>query len=151
MLPSMLCQSPVAHMNTQRVPPDFPKPSSQGAISGAQPKLIVRKAGDEYRASPTDAEVYERYIVCDDLAQQLAAYTSRKMSANAWSLEIAIAKVEVGVQKKVRSGVWDFSAAEIAWTLGRTRELLTGTAASETSVEPDLNSSDRHRNGGHGE
>ena len=101
-------------MSPKPLPVDFPRTSSQGAISGAQPKLLLRKVGDTYQAGPTDDEVHERYLVCDDLAEQLAAYTSRKMTANTWSLQTALSKVEAGVLKKVDSGLWDLSTAEVA-------------------------------------
>ncbi|VBO96041.1 hypothetical protein [Burkholderia pseudomallei] len=126
-------------MNQQRVPDNFPRESPQGAVSGAQPKLLLRKVGDTYCAGLTDADVYDRYIVCDDLAQQLAAYASHKMRANSWSLQTAVSKVEAGVLEKVRSGIWDFSAAEVAWTIERTRQILADTAAGETSIGPDSN------------
>ncbi|WP_277183301.1 hypothetical protein [Caballeronia sp. BR00000012568055] len=118
-------------MSLKPFPVDFPRTSSQGAISGAQPKLLLRKVGDTYQAGPTDDEVYERFIVCDDLAEQLAAYASRKMTANAWSLETAMAKVEAGVFKKVHSGIWDFSTAEVAWTIERMRQILTDATAAQ--------------------
>ncbi|MFP3586386.1 hypothetical protein SCB29_22375 [Paraburkholderia sp. SIMBA_055] len=108
-------------------------------MSGAQPKLLLRKAGDTYRAESTDAEVYERYIVCEDLAQQLVTYTARKMAENTWSLQTAISKVEEGLLMKTRSGIWEFSDAEIAWTIGRTREILSDPASGRTSLAPDSN------------
>ncbi|CAL8476893.1 conserved protein of unknown function (plasmid) [Caballeronia sp. S22] len=117
-------------MSQKHLPVDFPRSPSQGAISGAQPKLLLRKVGDTYHAGPTDDEVYERYIACDDLAEQLAAYAYRKMTANAWSLQTALSKVEAGVLKKVDSGIWDFSTAEVAWTMERTRQILTDAAAA---------------------
>ncbi len=119
-------------MSPKPLPVDFPRPPSQGAISGAQPKLLLRKIGDMYQAGPTDDEVYERFVVCDDLAEQLAAYASRKMTANAWSLETAVTRVEAGVRKKVHSGIWDFSTAEVTWTMDRTRQILTDAIAAQT-------------------
>lgn len=119
-------------MSPKPVPADFPRTTSQGSISGAQPKLLLRKIGDMYQAGPTDDEVYERYIACDDLAEQLAAYATRKMTANAWSLQTAISKVEAGVLKKVDSGIWDFSTAEVTWTIERTGQILTDAIAAQT-------------------
>ena len=132
-------------MSPKPLPVDFPRIFSQGAISGVQPKLLLRKVGDTYQAGPTDDEVYERYIVCDDLAEQLAAYASRKMTANAWSLQTAVSKVEAGVLKKVHSGVWDFSTAEVTWTIERTRQILTDAAAAQTNLGSDSSIPSRPR------
>jgi len=126
-------------MSPKPLPPDFPRTTAQGAISGAQPKLLLRKVGETYQAGPTDDEVYEKYIACDDLAEQLAAYASRKMTANAWSMQTAISKVEAGVLKKVHSGIWDFSTAEVTWTIERTRQILTDAIAARTHVGSDSN------------
>jgi len=132
-------------MSPKPLPPDFPRSTSQGSVSGVQPKLLLRKVGDTYQAGPTDDEVYERYIACDDLAEQLAAYASRKMRANAWSLQTAVSKVEAGVLKKVHSGVWDFSTAEVTWTIERTRQILTDAAAAQTSLGSDSSIPSRPR------
>ncbi|SAK96791.1 hypothetical protein AWB75_07048 [Caballeronia catudaia] len=130
-------------MSPKPLPADFPRTTSQGAISGAQPKLLLRKVGGIYQAGPTDDEVYERFVVCDDLAEQLAAYASRKMTANAWSLATTMAKVEAGVLKKVHSGVWDFSTAEVTWTIERTRQILTDRVGSGSNI-PTQERDDSH-------
>ncbi|SAK89745.1 hypothetical protein AWB78_04750 [Caballeronia calidae] len=124
-------------MSQKHLPADFPRTSTQGAVSGAQPKLLLRKVGDTYQSGPTDDEAYERFIVCEDLAEQLAAYASRKMAANAWSLETAVSKAEAGVFKKVRSGIWDFSTAEVAWTIERTRQILTVRVGSDSNIQSE--------------
>ena len=138
-------------MSPKPLPPDFPRSTSQGSISGVQPKLLLRKVGDTYQAGPTDDEVYERYIACDDLAEQLAAYASRKVTANAWSLQTAMAKVEAGVFKKVHGGVWDFSTAEVTWTIERTRQILADAAAAQTSLGSDSNIPSHPRDDSHKE
>ncbi|MDR5798232.1 hypothetical protein QCE49_33065 [Caballeronia sp. LZ008] len=138
-------------MSQKHLPADFPRTTAQGSISGAQPKLLLRKIGDTYQAGPTDDEVYDRYIVCDDLAQQLAAYASRKMTANAWSLQTAVSKVEAGVFKKVHSGIWDFSTAEVTWTIERARQILTDANAAQTRVGSDSNTPSHPRDDSHEE
>lgn len=138
-------------MNRQCVPDNFPRASLQGAVSGAQPKLLLRKTGDVYRSAPTDTDVYERYIVCDDLAQQLASYASRKMAENGWSLQTTMLKIEVGFLNKICSEIWEFSDAEIAWTIERTREILSDTAATGTSLAPDSNILSQAREDNHDE
>lgn len=116
-------------MSRQVVPEDFPKNDWLGAVPGAQPKLLVRQNGERYEGVSTEEARRERYDICEDLAQQLARYTRRKMSENSWSLEEALLRVEASVAKKVHNCQWDFSAAEVIWIMKRTREVLLGPAA----------------------
>ncbi|MDN4039298.1 hypothetical protein [Massilia sp. YIM B02443] len=54
------------------VPGDFPKPVHLGAVGGAQPKfLAVMYQGRFYEPGATPPEVYERWLMCNDLAEQL--------------------------------------------------------------------------------
>ncbi|WP_244133731.1 hypothetical protein [Burkholderia gladioli] len=107
------------------VPDDFPKDPSPGLVAGTQPKLLVREMDGRYYTGLTDEELWTRYDACEDLAGQLAEYASRKMSASGLSLDGAIGRVEKGLNAKVGAGQWNFSRAEIAWTLNRTRMLLS--------------------------
>jgi hypothetical protein len=112
----------------QVVSADFPREPSPGVVPGAQPKLLAREKDGRYFTGPTDEELRTRHEVCEDLARQLSAYTSRKMLQFGWSLADALAKVERSVNRKVSAGEWDFSPAEIAWVIKRTRELLSAAA-----------------------
>ncbi|MGY2491135.1 hypothetical protein [Cupriavidus sp. CP313] len=111
-------------MSRQVIPEDFPKNDWLGAVSGAQPKLLVRQNGERYEGPSTEEARWQRYEKCEDLAQQLAPYTRRKMSENSWSLEETLPRVEASVAKKVHNCQWDFSAAEVTWIMKRTREVL---------------------------
>ncbi|UBM09988.1 hypothetical protein [Cupriavidus metallidurans] len=111
-------------MGRQVIPEDFPKNDWLGAVSGAQPKLLVRQNGERYEGASTEEARLERYDICEDLAQQLAPYTRLKMSENCWSLEEALPRLEASVAKKVHNCQWDFSAAEVTWIMKRTREVL---------------------------
>lgn len=116
-------------MTEQRaVPGDFPREPYHGLVPGAQPKLLVREKEGRYYTGLTDDELWARYEVCEDLARQLATYTSRKMLRSGWSFDDALGKVEKGVNGKVNAGEWDFSPAEMAWVMKRTRELLSAAA-----------------------
>lgn len=106
-------------------PEDFPREPSPGLVPGTQPKLLVREIDGRYYTALTDEELWKRYDACEDLAGQLAEYASRKMSASGISLDDALERVEKGLKAKVGAGQWDFSRAEIAWTLNRTRMLLS--------------------------
>lgn len=97
------------------VPDDFPREPWPGVVPGAQPKLLVHEKDGRYCIGLTDDELWTRHEVCEDLARQLAAYTSRKMSEHGWPLDDALGKVERSVNGKVSAGQWDFSPAEIAW------------------------------------
>ncbi|MGB6053753.1 MAG: hypothetical protein WBG17_00790 [Burkholderiaceae bacterium] len=111
--------------NEHVVPEDFPRETLAGSLAGSSPKLLLRKVGDKYFAGLTPDEMYERYVACEDLAQQLAVYTQRKIETKGWGLDDALRRVELGVEDKVRSGTWDFSAAEISWLMSRIRQTMT--------------------------
>lgn len=65
------CLSDVAGCE-YNVPNDFPKPVYMGAVGGAQPKLLaVLYEGRFYEPGATPPEVYERWLMCKDLAEQL--------------------------------------------------------------------------------
>jgi hypothetical protein len=107
------------------VPEDFPREMLVGSLAGSNPKLLLRKVGDRYFAGLTPDELYERYDACEDLAQQLALYTQRKIDSKGWGVDEALHRVEMGVENKVRANAWDFSSAEIAWLMARTRQIMS--------------------------
>jgi len=111
------------------VPDDFPREPAPGLVSGAQPKLLVRKTDGRYHAGLTDEELLARYDVCEDLAGQLAEYGSRKMSVSGLPLTDALGRVEKGLKARVGSGQWDLSPTEIAWVMKRTQALLSEAAS----------------------
>ncbi|MFX1803100.1 hypothetical protein PWR66_05490 [Paraburkholderia sp. A1RO-5] len=111
--------------DNRAVPADFPRELWLGTVSGYQPKVLVREKDGKYVPGITDGELSTRYEACEDLAHQLAAYTAQKISELGWSLDRALSRVEMSVKRKVSNGSWEFSAAEVAWTMKRTRELLS--------------------------
>ncbi|MFM0079373.1 hypothetical protein P0D72_10885 [Paraburkholderia sediminicola] len=113
------------------IPDDFPREPPTGLVLGAPPKLLVREKDGRYYTGLADDELQSHYEVCEDLARQLSAYTSRKMLRSGWSFADAFAKVERSVNGKVGTGEWEFSPAEVAWVMKRRRELLSGTASSD--------------------
>lgn len=118
------------------VPDDFPREPVPGIVPGAQPKLLVREKYARYYTGLTDDELLTRYEVCEDLARQLSACTSRKMRQFDWSIVDALAKIERSVNRKVSAGEWDFSPGEIAWVMKRARELLSASASGGGSWCP---------------
>lgn len=112
------------------IPDDFPREPPPRLVPGAQPKLLVREVNGRYFDGLTEKELWTRYDVCEDIARQLSMYTSRKMRQLGWSFADVLAKVERSVNGKVSAGEWDFSPAELAWVMKRTRELLSAAASS---------------------
>lgn len=98
-------------------PLDFPRDHELGAVSGVQPKLLVRKIGDAYVHGPTAAELYARYDMCFDLVNQLTDYCIRKMKERPeWSASELREKVQTTL--KSRSD-WDLSEGEVKWVMGQ--------------------------------
>ena len=61
------------------VPEDFPFEWEQGAVSGAQPKLILVKEGEKYyRSGTAPSQVQEALEICVDLQQQLTDHCVKK-------------------------------------------------------------------------
>ena len=107
------------------IPDDFPREFIRASLAGSQPKIAARLIDGRYVAGLTDEELAERYDSCEDLAQQLAAYCTRKASENSeWTQEFNFGRMRKGVEKKVHAGVWDISPTEHAWVMGRVRAIL---------------------------
>jgi hypothetical protein len=117
------------------VPEDFPRETLTGSLAGSSPKLLLRKVGDRYFAGLTPDELYERYDACEDLAQQLALYTQRKIDTEGWGFDKALHRVEMGLENKARTGVWDFSSAEIAWLMSRTRQIMSESDSGAADMQ----------------
>lgn len=114
-----------ATVNSPAIPEDFPRELAQGSIGGYQPKVLLRRVGDRLIPGPTDEELFTRYDACEDLVQQLVSYARRKRADNqSQSLLDILSKIETDVTRKVSSGQWDISSAEITWMMKRIRELL---------------------------
>ncbi|MGB6053961.1 MAG: hypothetical protein WBG17_01845, partial [Burkholderiaceae bacterium] len=114
-----------AMTNEHAVPENFPQETLVGSLAGSSPKLLLRKVGDKCSAGLTPDELYQRYAACEDLAQQLAIYTQRKIDTKGWDFDDALRRVELGIDDKVRSCTWNFSDAEISWLMSRTRQIMT--------------------------
>lgn len=111
-------------MADRHVPDEFPREPELGSVTGVQPKLLVREVDGRYVSGPTDEELLERYDICDDLADQLFQYASRKVATAGLSPDVALARAEKGMRLKVDAGEWDFSQAEVVWVMKRAHQLL---------------------------
>ena len=107
------------------IPADFPEPTELGAVSGVQPKLLVRQEAGRFVTGPEESEHRARYEICEDLARQLAQYTLRKGTSHPeWSRDELQAKVAAGVRAKAFG--WGLSAGETDWVLRRVTVLTEG-------------------------
>jgi hypothetical protein len=106
-------------MATGPVPEDFPRQCARGAVPGAQPKLLARgEAGRFVSDDATEAEVWDRYELCEDLVQQLVRYSARKQAERPeWTAEQVREKVAASVRQ--RGFGWGLSPSETEWVVGR--------------------------------
>ncbi|MDV2161224.1 hypothetical protein [Burkholderia pseudomallei] len=112
-------------MNSPAIPDDFPREPAHGAVGGVQPKALLHRAADRLISGPTEEELFTRYDACEDLVQQLVSYARRKLAENqSISLFDMLSRIETDVTRKVSTGQWDISSAEITWIMKRVRELL---------------------------
>lgn len=107
------------------VPDDFPRAGPIASVAGAQAKLAARYIDGKYVVGRTPAELLVRYDNCQDLAIQLAAYCTRKATANPeWSQGFNLQRVAGGMSEKVMNGLWDVTVAEQAWVMERVKLIL---------------------------
>lgn len=105
-----------------KVPIDFPRPRHMGMVPGAQPKfLAVSYNGRFYSPGCTPPELYERWTVCEDLAQQLSAKSLESRGGK----RSHMSEIEILDQYLPRliATMWT-SEAEARWTIRRTAEIL---------------------------
>lgn len=110
----------------KEVPSDFPREEVLGAVSGTQPKLLLRMNDDGTYGPvrPSDAELQARFEVAEDIVGQLHAYFLRKQSENPdWTDEHNLERIGRGLASKVSEGKWPFSEAEQSWIMDRLRGL----------------------------
>lgn len=103
------------------VPADFPRPVHLGALPGAQPKLLmVKYEGRYYSPGCTPPEIWERWDVCEDLAQQFCRKSlDNKAGKRAHMSEAAI--LDQYLERLLKTG-WG-SDAEMRWVIRRAAEL----------------------------
>lgn len=112
-------------MNTV-IPDNFPRESVLASVSGFQDKITARKINGKYIVGLTHEEILERYINCEDFAQQLANYCLRKANENPdWTHDFNFKRTMLGVADKVAKGVFRFSDSEQEWMATRTKEILS--------------------------
>lgn len=107
-------------MNLNDVPNDFPRRPLPGAVPGGQPKIGAVLSGGAYIAGETPEERYERWFICEDLANQLLP-VARKDAAKhpQHSPDETLRRVRISVARKG----W-ISPDELDWLLRRIKTLL---------------------------
>jgi hypothetical protein len=111
-IPRLHTMHPEAERTT---PADFPRDQALGAVSGVQPKLLIRKVGDTYIHGLTPEELYARYDTCFDLVNQLEDYCRRKLNERPeWSALELFEKVRASVSTRHD---WGLSAGEEGWVM----------------------------------
>ena len=105
---------------SQHVPDDFPRDVTPASLYGAQPKLAGRLINGKFVVGQTDDERYQRWEVCEDLAQQLVA-KARKDAAKypQHSREVTLQRMRRAIEAKG----W-VSVVEADWLVERLRALL---------------------------
>lgn len=114
-------------MTHRQVPDDFPREPDSGAVTGAQPKILVRKVDGRYQTALTDEELRGRYDACEDLAAQLSEYALRKIATSGLAPDVALSQAEKGLRLKVNADQWDLSQREVCWVVQRMRQLLASS------------------------
>jgi hypothetical protein len=105
-----------------QVPLDFPRPVPVGAVAGVMPKsLLVDYGGKLYAPGCTPPELFERWDICEDLAQQLSSKSiEAKTGARAYMAE---ADILAEFLEQLLETDWG-SNAEMKWVICRTAALL---------------------------
>lgn len=117
-----------------QVPVDFPRPVPVGAVAGVLPKfLLVDYGGKLYAPGCTPPEMFERWDICEDLAQQLSRKSiEAKTGERAYMPE---ADILAELLEQLLETDWG-SNAEMRWVIRRTAQLLNWPTPSG-AVEND--------------
>jgi hypothetical protein len=104
----------------RNVPDDFPRDVTPASLPGAQPKLAARLIDGKFLVGQTDEERFERWDVCEDLAQQLVAKAQKDSERYPQhSREVTLQRIRRAIEGKG----W-VSVVEADWLVQRLRALL---------------------------
>lgn len=106
-----------------RVPEDFPRPVHQGAVPGAQPKLLMTQyKGRFYTPGCTPPEIFDRWHVCEDIAKHLSAKSVESKAGK----RSHMSELEILAQYLPRliATRWT-SEAEARWVIRRVATMLS--------------------------
>ncbi|WP_322092619.1 DUF2442 domain-containing protein [Paraburkholderia bannensis] len=103
-----------------QIPDDFPCHTTPTSLAGAQPKLAARRIGSRVVVGMTARERYERWDVCEDLAQQLVPKALKDAARFPDNSPDATLR---RVQQAIDDEEWT-TAMETEWLIRRLRILL---------------------------
>ncbi|WP_239482735.1 hypothetical protein [Paraburkholderia sp. C35] len=104
----------------KHVPEDFPRNVTPASLAGAHPKLAGRLIDGKFVVGLTEEERFERWDICEDLAQQLVGVAQKDASKYPErSREMTLECIRRGISGKQ----WT-SVVETDWLMGRLRSLL---------------------------
>lgn len=101
------------------VPDDFPASVPQGIVPGSQPKVGVLEEAGVFTNDGAAARA-ERYDICQDLVNQLVAYTEHKRAEKP-DMEVGKLVTQVLAQVRKKQFGWGLSPAEAEWIAIRVR------------------------------
>jgi hypothetical protein len=111
------------------IPANFPRDATLGAVSGAQPKVLIRKIGLNYFGGLTNDELRLRFDVCSDLVEQLIPYAERKQSEQpSCTTAVILRRIGRGIEAKK----WGQSHNEIDWIVQTLAERLGWPVLSDS-------------------
>ncbi|QNB12623.1 hypothetical protein G5S35_14270 [Paraburkholderia tropica] len=102
------------------IPDDFPRGAFSAVVSGHGPKVCARLSGEVYRADPTEEELYERWALCADLAEQLVDVARKDLVAHP---ELTSLQVLERVGRAVKAKNW-VASDELEWLIRHLRMRL---------------------------
>ncbi|QJD99834.1 hypothetical protein HH212_07195 [Massilia forsythiae] len=117
-----------------KVPVDFPRTVAEGAIPGTQPKFSVMNYGGRfYMPGCTPPEIYERWQICEEIAQQLTI----KLREAKEGKRSQMSEAEILAQylsRLIRTNLT--SKAEAWWVIQRVAAILEWPIQSLDEIDP---------------
>lgn len=105
---------------TTQVPDDFPRDTTPASLAGSTPKLAGRMIDRKFVVGQTADERYQRWDLCEDLAQQLIAIAHKDAAKfPQHTRDVTLQRVRRGIEGKG----WT-SVVETDWLMERLRILL---------------------------
>lgn len=108
----------------KKAPADFPRERAPGSVSGVQPKLLVVKVDDRFSSGVDEEEICRRWLVCEDLVQQLVVKTVKRMrEGRVANLDDYVNKLQQWLEAQEWAG-WKVAWPEARWMRDRIKTLV---------------------------
>lgn len=102
---------------------DFPRHPFPASLSGAQLKFSARLIDGRYVVGPTNDELRARFLMCNDLVEQLTGYLERKRRERTdFTLVALLDQVDLGIRRKG----WEIDKLEFDWIMKQLRAKFLG-------------------------